>query len=235
VIRKGMTPLTVVESQTHFALWCVTSSPLLLSMELTGANSGTPTWHKMMEIVQNKNAIWVNRERTPQFRNRCSALILWRGSVLIAAAVLLPLLPLLLLLPPPPPPLLLLLLILLLHDGVTENFVDAPLGSLPIAGDLVRQNSTRETGGNEAVWAKPVPIPSGHKGKSAVAVVLFNSGDAGKVITLDFALFGAAFKGAQAVVFDVHAGKDLAGTQSGHYTSGSIVRHGCEFVVVVFQ
>ena len=62
VVRKGMTPLTVVEAQTHFALWCVTSSPLLLSMELVGGNSGTPTWLKMMEIVQNKDAIWVNRE-----------------------------------------------------------------------------------------------------------------------------------------------------------------------------
>ena len=53
VIRKGMTPLTVVEAQSHFALWCVTSSPLLLSMELAGGNSGTPTWHKMMDIVKN--------------------------------------------------------------------------------------------------------------------------------------------------------------------------------------
>ena len=56
VIRKGMTPLTVVEAQSHFALWCVTSSPLLLSMELAGGNSGTPTWHKMMEIVKNPSA-----------------------------------------------------------------------------------------------------------------------------------------------------------------------------------
>ena len=44
--------------------------PAVAVVELTGGNSGTPTWHKMMEIVQNKNAIWVNRERTPQFRNR---------------------------------------------------------------------------------------------------------------------------------------------------------------------
>ena len=124
--------------------------------------------------------------------------------------------------------------------AATENFVDAPLGSLPIAGDTVRQNSSshtkEETGHNDTqLWAKPVPIPSGHKGKSAVAVVLFNSGTAENVITLDFALFGAAFKGAQAVVFDVHAGKDVAGTRTGEYTSGGIVGHGCEFIVVVFQ
>ena len=31
-------------------------------MELVGGNSGTPIWRQMMEIVQNKHAIWVNRE-----------------------------------------------------------------------------------------------------------------------------------------------------------------------------
>eukprot|EP01052_Picozoa_sp_SAG31_P021671 SAG31_NODE_1687_length_7529_cov_2.104172_6_plen_121_part_00 len=116
-----------------------------------------------------------------------------------------------------------------------ENFVDAPLGLLPVAGDLVRQNSTKETDYNDEIWAKPVPIPCDHKGKSAVAVVLFNSDNTGKVVTVDFALFGTLFKGAQAVVFDVHTGEDMDGTYSGHYTSGSIVGHGCEFIVLVFQ
>ena len=117
----------------------------------------------------------------------------------------------------------------------TENFVHASLGSLPVAGDLVRQNSTKETGYNDEIWAKPVPIPNGHTGKSAVAVVLFNSNKAGKIITVDFALFGVAFQGAQVVVFDVHEGKDVEGMRSGHCTSGSIAGHGCQFIVLVFQ
>ena len=61
VLRKGMTPLTVVEAQTHFSLWCVTSSPLLLSMELVGGNTGTPIWNQMMDIVKNPHAIWVTQ------------------------------------------------------------------------------------------------------------------------------------------------------------------------------
>ena len=46
-----MTPLTVVESQTHFALWCVTSSPLLLSMELTEDNLNL--LHEEPQVVKN--------------------------------------------------------------------------------------------------------------------------------------------------------------------------------------
>jgi hypothetical protein len=36
VTRPKLTPLTLIEAESHFSLWCVTSSPLLLGMPLVG-------------------------------------------------------------------------------------------------------------------------------------------------------------------------------------------------------
>ena len=112
---------------------------------------------------------------------------------------------------------------------VNQHFATAALGPLPIAGDRL-QNISATT----EIWAKPVPVPPGHTGKAAVAGVLFNRGQQPARITLDFGLLGGSFGGSDATIFDVIAGKDIAGTATGKYSSGVIESHGCEFVVAVF-
>ena len=113
---------------------------------------------------------------------------------------------------------------------VNQNFVtNGPLGPLPIAGDRL-QNST-----DAEIWAKPVPIPPGHKGKAAVAVVLFNRAEQGGRIVFDFGLLGESFEGSDAAIFDVIAGKNISSNASGSHASGNIASHGCEFIVVIFQ
>lgn len=113
---------------------------------------------------------------------------------------------------------------------VNQNFVsNGPLGPLPIAGDRLTNVST-----NTEIWAKPVPIPLGHKGKDAVAAVLFNRGDQEERIVFDFGLLGTSFEGSDAAIFDVIEGKNIASKASGNYTSEMIVSHGCEFIVVIF-
>lgn len=113
--------------------------------------------------------------------------------------------------------------------------MDVPLGSLSIAGDLAHHSNLSSNEVAE-VWAKPVPIPPGHHGHTAVAVVLFNRGPptTSASIVLDFGLFGAPFKNAKATMFDVIKGQDVEDSV-GSYTSKSIVGHGCEFLVAVFS
>ena len=85
---------------------------------------------------------------------------------------------------------------------VNQHFVTAALGPLPIAGDRL-QNISATT----EIWAKPVPVPPGHTGKTAVAGVLFNRGQQPARITFDFGLLGGSFGGSEATIFDVIAGK----------------------------
>ena len=56
-LTPGFTPLTETESQSHFALWCVASAPLLIGFDLRAGRH--PPW--ALDIVTNPEAIAVNQ------------------------------------------------------------------------------------------------------------------------------------------------------------------------------
>ena len=45
------------EDRSHFGAWCIVSSPLILSFDLTNADTYTRVW----PIISNKEAIQVNQ------------------------------------------------------------------------------------------------------------------------------------------------------------------------------
>ena len=197
VTRPKLTPLTLVEAQSHFALcvphlhliysfvpyesghtilrlpyilhvvmmciprcrWSVTSSPLLLGMPLTNASVvGTPQWKAMMEIVMNNESIAVNQNVSEQ-------IIMFYRLVESTLCVLQS-------------------LTVCWHSMGYRQFVDKPVGGLPIAGDrLIPPPEATKSSANQ-VWAKPLPpsaaaVLSGETTVAAFAAVLFNAGDHG--------------------------------------------------------
>jgi hypothetical protein len=56
-INGDFFPPTLEEQRTHFGLWCVLSSPLVLSLNLTNDTAVDAAW----PIITNKAAIEVNQ------------------------------------------------------------------------------------------------------------------------------------------------------------------------------
>ena len=54
--RGGLNFLTLVEARTHFAAWCIVSSPLILSHDLTNHSTMDAVW----PIITNREALAVN-------------------------------------------------------------------------------------------------------------------------------------------------------------------------------
>ena len=52
------TYLSFTEARTHFALWCVTSAPLILGMDLTNATTVDSVW----PIITNTDAIAIDQD-----------------------------------------------------------------------------------------------------------------------------------------------------------------------------
>jgi alpha-galactosidase len=55
-LHKGEAGLTVTESRSHFGAWCVSSSPLTLSLDVRNASAVAAVW----DIVSNVEALAVN-------------------------------------------------------------------------------------------------------------------------------------------------------------------------------
>jgi hypothetical protein len=57
MLEVGNQPLTYNESRSHFGLWCINSSPLVLGFDLTNTSLLTSVW----DIITNEEAIAVNQ------------------------------------------------------------------------------------------------------------------------------------------------------------------------------
>ena len=57
--------LNEIEGRTHFAAWCIVSSPLVLGLDLTNKTNMDLFW----PIISNKESIAVNEVRKTPFRS----------------------------------------------------------------------------------------------------------------------------------------------------------------------
>mmetsp|Transcript_15586 Transcript_15586/g.33973 ORF Transcript_15586/g.33973 Transcript_15586/m.33973 type:complete len:416 (-) Transcript_15586:252-1499(-) len=58
MLEVGLAPLTHTESRSHFGLWAVTSSPLILSLDLGNEAAVSAVW----DIIANEEALAVNQD-----------------------------------------------------------------------------------------------------------------------------------------------------------------------------
>jgi hypothetical protein len=70
MVVVGMDGLNHDESRTHFAMWAIWSSPLLMSNDLRSIKP------EMKEILQNKEVIAVNQDKLGIFGKRVHKVIL---------------------------------------------------------------------------------------------------------------------------------------------------------------
>jgi len=60
MLEIGNGNLTIIESRSHFALWCFVKAPLILGNDLTNMSP------EVLAIISNKNLIAVNQDSNGQ-------------------------------------------------------------------------------------------------------------------------------------------------------------------------